>query len=246
MPIINFGIMADFSVTVIDDRPVFADKAKKAGAHKVLCQDFKSALEEIEIDGNTYFVIVTRGHRYDRICLETIIQKPKAYVGMIGSKVRVSKVKNELLEKRVDPKKIKEIYTPIGLNIKAETPVEIAIAIMGEIILVKNERKIGSGYSKGIINELINRPPGKKGLVLATIVSREGSAPREVGTKMLVYPDGRMMGTIGGGCAESDVMRKALNLFTKKNTNGEMVQVDMTGLEAEEDAWFVAASWKCF
>ena len=75
MPIIKFGVMADFSVTVIDDRIVFADNARKAGAHHVLCQDFKSALEEIKSDENTYFVIVTRGHRYDRTCLEAIIKK---------------------------------------------------------------------------------------------------------------------------------------------------------------------------
>ncbi len=75
MPIIKFGVMADFSVTVIDDRIVFADNARKAGAHHVFCQDFKSALEEIKSDENTYFVIVTRGHRYDRTCLEAIIKK---------------------------------------------------------------------------------------------------------------------------------------------------------------------------
>jgi len=235
VPIIKFGIMADFSVTVIDDRVAFADKARNAGAHKVLCQDFNSALEEIESDENTYFVIVTRGHRYDRICLEKVLHKPKGYVGMIGSKMRVTKVKKELLEKGADPKEIQEVYTPIGLDIKAETPVEIAIAIMGEIILVKNRRKTGTGYSKEIIKELLNRPLEKRAVVLATIVSRKGSAPRETGTKMLIFPDGGIVGTIGGGCAESDVMFKALNLFSDSSKNTELVPVDMTGLDAEEE-----------
>ncbi len=235
MPIIQFGIMADFSVTVIDDRVPFADKARKAGAHKVLCQDFKSALKEIDSDENTYFVIVTRGHRYDQICLEMIIQKPNAYVGMIGSKMRVAKVKEELLEKGADQKIIEEIYTPIGLDIKAETPVEIAIAIMGEIILIKNRKKSGTGYSKEIVKELLDMLPEKRAVVLATIVSRKGSAPREIGTKMLIYPDGGIVGTIGGGCAESDVMFKALNLFSDSSKNTELVPVDMTGQDAEED-----------
>jgi len=235
MPIIKFGIMADFSVTVIDDRVSFADNARKAGAHKVLCQDFKSALDEIESDENTFFVIVTRGHRYDRICLEEIIEKPNAYVGMIGSKKRVKKVKEELLEIGADPKKIGKVYTPIGLDIKAETPVEIAIAIMGEIILVKNQKKTGTGYSKEIMKELLQIPPEERNLILATIISRTGSAPREVGTKMLIYPDGRIIGTIGGGCAESDVMMKALDLFSNKRTKTMLIPVDMTGQDAEDD-----------
>ncbi len=235
MPIIKFGIMAEFSVTVIDDRVTFADNARKAGAHQVLCKDFKSALEEIESDQNTYFVIVTRGHRYDRTCLEEILEKPKAYVGMIGSKMRVKKVKEELLEKGGNPGAIEGVYTPIGLDIKAETPVEIAIAIMGEIILVKNQKKTGMGYSKEIIKELLLSQPGSREVVLATVVSRKGSAPREVGTKMLIYPDGRIVGTIGGGCAESDIMSKALRLFNEKSNNTLLIPVDMTGQEAEEE-----------
>lgn len=234
MPIIKFGIMADFSVTVIDDRLSFADNARKAGADQVYCQDFKSALDEIESDENTYFVIVTRGHRYDRICLEEIIQKPNAYVGMIGSKKRVKKVKEELLEKGADPNKIEKIYTPIGLDIKAETPVEIAIAIMGEIILVKNQKKTGTGYSKEIMKELLQRSEERE-VVLATVISRKGSAPREVGTKMLIYPDGRIVGTIGGGCAESDVMIKALDLFSSNRKKTMLIPVDMTGQDAEDD-----------
>ncbi len=235
MPIIQFGLMADFSVTVIDDRVTFADNARRVGAEHVHCKDFQSALKKIESDENTYFVIVTRGHRYDKICLEEIIQKPGGYVGMIGSKKRVKKVKEDLLEEGYEAAKVEEVYTPIGLDIKAETPVEIAIAIMAEIILVKNRKKTGTGYTKEILNALLESSEKKRETVLATIITRRGSAPREVGTKMLIYPDGRNLGTIGGGCAEADVTRKARDLFHREDKKTAMVQVDMTGLNAEED-----------
>lgn len=235
IPIIRFGLMAEFSVTVIDDRLTFADHARNAGAEKVYCQDFQSALREIESDENTYFVIVTRGHRYDRICLEEIMEKANGYVGMIGSKKRVTKVKEDLLKEGYDQAKIENIYSPIGLDIKAETPVEIAIAIMGEIILVKNRKKTGIGYSKEILKGLGEMDEKNREGVLATIVSRKGSAPREVGTKMLIYPDGKTLGTIGGGCAESDVIGKARDLLLKKEKINALIPVDMTGLEAEED-----------
>ena len=86
MPIIRLGKMLGFAVTVIEDRPKFADNARAAGADMVVCQPFASALSQIRGDSDSWFIIVTRGHRYDTECLDAILQKKYAYVGMMGSR----------------------------------------------------------------------------------------------------------------------------------------------------------------
>ena len=235
IPIIKIGLMADFSVSVIEDRFTFANNALRAGAKQVICEPFEQGLKKIEGDKNTYFVIVTRGHRYDQICLEEIIKKEHAYIGMIGSKVRVKKVKNQLAEKGVDIKKLEKVHAPIGLNISAETPVEIAISIMAEIVQEKNRKKQSSGYSKKIIETLNAIEESNERKVMATIISRKGSAPREMGTKMLIYPDGRTVESLGGGCAEADIKIRALSMLSSDQKNSELHQVDMTGWQAEEE-----------
>jgi xanthine dehydrogenase accessory factor len=235
IPIIKIGLMADFSVSVIEDRYTFANHAVRAGAHQVICEPFEQGLKKIEGDKNTYFVIVTRGHRYDQICLEEIIKKEHAYVGMIGSKVRVKKVKDQLAEKGVNIKKLEKVHTPIGLNIRAETPAEIAIAIMAEIVQEKNQKKQSIGYSKELLKTITNDEEQIQKKVLATIISRKGSAPREVGTKMLIYPDGRTVESLGGGCAEADIKIRALSMLSSDKEKAELHQVDMTGWQAEEE-----------
>lgn len=235
IPIIKIGLMADFSVSVIEDRFTFANDALRAGANQVICEPFEQGLKKIEGDKNTYFVIVTRGHRYDQICLEEIIKKENAYIGMIGSRVRVKKVKDQLVEKGVDIKKLEKVHTPIGLNISAETPVEIAISIMAEIVQEKNRKKQSSGYSKKILETLNAVEESSERKVMATIISRKGSAPREVGTKMLIYPDGRTVESLGGGCAEADIKIRALSMLSNDKEKAELHQVDMTGWQAEEE-----------
>ena len=96
---------------------------------------------------DSWFVIVTRGHRYDRICLEQILHKTSAYVGMMGSRRRMAIVKEQLEESGIARETLDEVHTPIGLKIGAETPEEIAVSVMAEIIQVKNSRQKGGGYS---------------------------------------------------------------------------------------------------
>lgn len=236
IPVIQMGIMMGWEVTVLEDRPQFADNARRAGATEVICEPFHIGLDKVSGSNDTFFVVVTRGHRYDQVCLEKIIKKKNAYIGMIGSKLRVRKVKEQLIETGSDKEKLEKIYSPIGLDIKAETPVEIAVAIMAEIIAVKNKNIRSSGYSKELMKYILNEELYSGIKVLATIVSRKGSAPREAGTKMLILDDGRVVGTIGGGCMESDVIRHALLMIrSRNNRNSQICHVDMTGSDAEED-----------
>ena len=211
MPIIQLGRQIGCYVTVLEDRPKFADNARRAGADKV----------------------ITRGHVYDRICLESIVRKPHAYIGMMGSRRRVAQVKHSVLENGANPQVISQLHSPIGLDIKAETPEEIAISIMAEIIQVKNQDKRGAGYSNEIRDAIVKCEDQKK--ILATIVERKGSAPRSIGTKMLIMEDGRCVDTIGGGCIEAAIVSKALLILRGCAKAPQIVHVDMTGADAEEE-----------
>ena len=208
--------------------------ARNAGATEVICQPFEDALDQIEGDKDTYFVVLTRGHRYDQVCLEKIVGKEHAYIGMIGSRRRSAMVKQNLIEKGCSQEVIGEIKSPIGLNIGAETPEEIGVAIMAEIIEVKNQNKRVCGYPEDLLEAILDIVhPGKK--MLATIITRKGSAPRNVGSKMLILEDGSCVGTIGGGCMEAEVLRKARVMMHENNTGLKTEYVDMTGDDAEED-----------
>ena len=235
IPVITLGVMMGCEVTVLEDRPTFADNARRAGATNVICEPFEQGLDKVEGNSDTYFVIVTRGHRYDQVCLEKIAQKEHAYIGMIGSRRRTTMVKQTLVEKGIDKEVLDKVYTPIGLDIGAQTPVEIAVAIMAEIIEVKNKKKRTCGYTKEIVKAVLDREDYPEKKVMATIVKRKGSAPQGVGIKMLVLRDGKCIGTIGGGCMEANVTQKALLMAAGKGPEIALCKVDMTGADAEEE-----------
>lgn len=218
-------------VTVLEDRPMFADKVRAAGADRVICDSFAGGLNQVEGNESTYFVIVTRGHRYDKECLEAILKKKYAYVGMMGSRSRVRLLKETLLEEGYQREILEGLHAPIGISIGSETPEEIAVSIMGEIIQVKNSGAGGEGFSGEILKGL--KAPARK--VLATIVSRKGSAPRKVGTKMLVMEDGTTVGTIGGGCAEAEMMQKAFAMLRDGGRGCVKIRINMTNREAGDE-----------
>ncbi len=233
IPIIRIGKMLGFHVTVIDDRLSFANTARKEGADTVICKPFGEALEEIKGSTGHYFIIVTRGHRYDQDCLSQIIGKKNAYIGMIGSKVRVKLVKDFLADEGISRELLDQVYTPIGLKINAQTPEEIAVAIMAEIIQVKNGSKKSFGYPKEILDGLTSKELSDMPKSLVTIVSRKGSAPRDVGSKMVVMLDGSTIGTIGGGCVESEVCTAAREVA--RENKPVLMKVDMTPGNAEDE-----------
>lgn len=235
IPIIQIGKSIGFYITVLEDRPKFADAARRAGADRVICDSFEQGMSCVDSDMDTYFVIVTRGHRYDSICLAMALQKANAYIGMMGSRKRVGIVKEQLIEDGAPKKLLDKVYTPIGLSIGAETPEEIAVSIMAEIIQVKNIRKCSAGYDTELLNKLVSEVPEVQKKVLAVIVSRKGSAPRETGTKMLICEDGTVTGTIGGGCAEAEIIQKSIRMMNTAAKSPLLTKVDMTGREAEED-----------
>lgn len=130
--------ITDFSTVIIDDRPEFADPARfpHAGQVKVV-PGFTPVFDGFDVDENSYIVILTRGHLYDQIVLEQALSTRAAYIGMIGSRKKRELIYGNLMEKGISKQALDAVYSPIGTAIKAQTPAELAVSIMGELILVR-------------------------------------------------------------------------------------------------------------
>lgn len=135
---------AGFDVTVVDDRADFASPERFPEAERVLLGGLAETLAGLNVDGDSYVVLVTRGHREDEIALRQVVASPAAYVGMIGSRSRVRTVRERLIRDGFPREAVDRVYAPIGLDIGAETPEEIALSIVAEMARV---RRGGSGRS---------------------------------------------------------------------------------------------------
>ncbi|PIE57343.1 MAG: hypothetical protein CSA33_08720 [Desulfobulbus propionicus] len=124
-----------FRITVLDDRPEFANSQRFPQAeHIVVLPDFSNCFADQEINEDSYLVIVTRGHLHDQEVLEQALQTKAGYIGMIGSRKKRDALYQRLLDRGVSQEQLDQVYSPIGLSIKAETPEEIAVSIVGELI----------------------------------------------------------------------------------------------------------------
>lgn len=191
----------EFDIVVIDDRPEFANEERFPMASQVLCMSFLEALDQLGSREDDYYVILTRGHAFDSDCLAKVLRGDYAYVGMIGSRIKVAAVMKRMREEGYPANVLAGVHSPVGLQIGAQTPAEIAVSILGEII--QERARKGPGTPP---------PPSEKG-VLCTITRKSGSAPRGEGTWMLVRPDGKCVGTIGGGAVEYQAKLDALEMM---------------------------------
>lgn len=197
--------MVGFRVTVIDERKDFANAERFPDADAILNLPFSEALGTIS-DPNTYYVIVTRGHKDDNLCLRTILNKPYTYCGMIGSRSKIKVVFDDLLAKGYSEDKLKTVHSPIGLSIGANTPEEIAVCIVGEMIQEKNAKNRGSEWDAALCEaiETLHEP-----YAMVTLIEKRGSAPRSVGARMIVIQDGTIISSIGGGFGEYEASQRA-------------------------------------
>ena len=136
-PLSRIAKMLDFRVVVLDDRPSFADPTRFPDADSVIAGYLDQELKRFPINHSTYVVLVTRGHTQDEESLRQIIGTEAAYIGMIGSKRRVSIVLQRMLQDGFEQQLVDRVCSPIGLDIGAETPTEIALSILGEVINVR-------------------------------------------------------------------------------------------------------------
>lgn len=143
LAISRIGKMVGFDVVVIDDRPSYANKERFPEADKVIAKEFNQAFSELPINRSSYLVIVTRGHSHDEEVLEWAITKPAKYIGMIGSKKKVKTVMSHIASRggKDAEAALKKVYSPIGIPIESETPEEIAVSIIAELIAVRRGKK---------------------------------------------------------------------------------------------------------
>jgi len=126
-----------FSCVVFDSLPKFADKRLFPAADGVILGDFENISASIDITGKDYVVIMTRGHSYDFIVQAQALRRNPRYIGVIGSRAKIALVSKKLREQGFSQKEIDSVYTPIGIDIKADTPAEIAVSIAAELIMVR-------------------------------------------------------------------------------------------------------------
>ncbi|HVP44194.1 MAG TPA: XdhC/CoxI family protein [Terriglobales bacterium] len=131
--------LAGFDVTVIDDRDAYANRERFPEAREVYAEDFDQACSKLSLNENSYIVIVTRGHRDDMRILRWAAGARARYVGMIGSKRKVIEIYKELEREGVSRESLDRVHAPIGLDIGAIAPEEIAVAIVAELIAVRRQ-----------------------------------------------------------------------------------------------------------
>ena len=144
----------DFEVTVLDDREEYANKDNFPKAN-IIVGEYADILEGLETDKTTAIVIVTRGHVYDKIAVEKLINKESFYIGMIGSKNKVYATLQEIKKDDRYKKSIDKLYAPIGLDIGSNRVKEIALGILCEIFLVKNGKK--PAFMRDLFQEKIKK-----------------------------------------------------------------------------------------
>lgn len=237
-PLSQIAHKVGFSITVIDDRPKFANITRFKEADKVICEDFEKSFDQLSITKNDFVVIVTRGHKHDGIVLRNALKNEPKYIGMIGSRRRVRAMMEKLLSEGYSQASLNKVCSPIGLDIGGVTPDEIAISIVAE--LIKYRRKTPTDekikltwpeFDKDVIESVAKDNAVPRALV--TIISSKGPVPRGPGAKMIVSMNGDIIGSIGGGCAEADIITLARNSIRDQQYTIE--HVDMTGVVAEDE-----------
>ncbi|MBS7007753.1 MAG: XdhC family protein [Anaerostipes sp.] len=228
-PVCQIGKILGFEITVVDDRKEFVTAERFPCADHLLCCSFDRLPEELFEYENTFYVAVTRGHQGDRACARAVLSHPFAYFGMIGSRTKVQITKKALMEEGFSEEKVESMHSPIGLPLGGQLPEEIAMSIMAEIVQEKNRRY--TGFADMDVADAVLK--GQHG-VMMTILSKSGSSPRGIGSKMFLG-DSRQAaaGSIGGGNVEytacrdagqiSDMQVKEYDLSVKDASNLGMV-----------------------
>ncbi|MCP4668449.1 MAG: XdhC/CoxF family protein, partial [Deltaproteobacteria bacterium] len=135
--IVPLANLVGFKVVVIDDREEFAKTEQFPQAREVHQYPFEGVMDRLAVDASSYLVIVTRGHIHDKMVLEQSLRTKAGYIGMIGSRRKRNMIYENLLEQGFTQKDLARVHSPIGLDIGAETPEEIAVSIVAELIQVR-------------------------------------------------------------------------------------------------------------
>lgn len=186
----HYAARIGFEVVVVDDRPSLANPERLPDAHQVLAEDIVEATRRWPKTPDTYFVIVTRGHRHDAVVLREVIHSDAAYIGMIGSRRKVLTIFDEFVAEGIaTQEEMRRVHAPIGLDIAAISVEEIAVSIAAELVMV---RRKGMAHGHG------DCPGGGRvaadGKVEAAAPLREGDRDRSGRSLAASLPRGRGAG----------------------------------------------------
>lgn len=220
----------DYQVELIDDRQEFANKCRFPKAVAIYAGSFQQLLPTIKIDEHHHIVIVTRGHLHDLECLKWAVATKASYIGMIGSSKKVSDVFKALESQGITKGQLANVFAPIGLEINSETPAEIALSIMAQIIKNRAIKKVEINWQNLLEVMFAHQKP----LILATVIESSGNTPRKAGSRMLVNAEKIIWGTIGGGSLEEHSLQTALKMIDSSQRL-EILTFDLNQeLQAEE------------
>ncbi|MBI3006365.1 MAG: XdhC family protein [Ignavibacteriales bacterium] len=150
--------MAGFRVTIVDDRKEFANETRFPEAFQTLAIDFGEALSRLQIKTSTYIVIVTRGHQYDEDILEQAVKTQAKYIGMIGSKRKVLKTYEHLMQRGVSADTLSEAQAPMGIEIGATTAEEIGVSVVAQLIAVRRGQQAPYGDKSEKVRHVLSIP----------------------------------------------------------------------------------------
>ena len=239
----KMAALLGFAVTVVDDRPAFANAERFPEAERAVCEAFEPAIRALKIRESDYVCVLTRGHRWDAACLRELLAGTEPfYLGMIGSKRRVKGLFGALSDEGFSEARLARVHAPIGAPIGAVTPEEIAVSICAQLVerrrakpetaaAVPQESVLAQTNTDPAVLRFLAEDGGRKALCL--VIETRGSTPVPSGALMAVDAMGRGYGTVGGGCGEAEVMTRARTLL---GTGGKsVVEIDMTDDAAAED-----------
>ncbi|KAF1079368.1 MAG: hypothetical protein GQF41_4248 [Candidatus Rifleibacterium amylolyticum] len=138
----QMAALARFRVTIVDERPEYANPALFPDSVQVLCQPFESAVAAVKIDANSHVAVLTPGHLKDFEVLERVLPTPAAYVGLVCSAKKLVEMKAALIDKGIAGDRVEALFAPIGINLGSTTPEEIAVEILAQIVAFRNGKII--------------------------------------------------------------------------------------------------------
>lgn len=139
----KFAKLLNFHTTIVDNRELINEGGRLDSADDIKIGEYIDILDKIKMNSlSTYVVIATHGHLNDEEALYYCINKNTRYIGVIGSKLKVKTMMESLKSKGIDDNKLSKIYSPIGLSLGGNSPAEVALSIISEIMLIKNKGKL--------------------------------------------------------------------------------------------------------
>ncbi len=223
----HIALLLKLAVTIIDERSEYCNTTRFPGA-QCICGDYEQVLARKQDWIRPFFVVVTRGHASDEVCLKALLQQPHSYIGMIGSKTKVAKTLDNLRNEGFSEALLQTVYAPIGLDIGAVTASEIALSIMAQIV----QRYRTSKATVRLDRTLLRKQSTEESQIVVRVVEKHGSAPCEIGFQLTLFKDRSVLGTVGGGAIENQAIEDARAMMLDPSIHNHIKRYDLTNTEA--------------